>query len=87
MSLDSVKLLQALALKTGGTETDVVEYCVARYACEMDVNVESARGLLARQIARSIAATPEADSPHSPSQLPPPHSGGGAGDNKVGKSG
>lgn len=80
MSLDSVKLLQALALKTGGTETDVVEYCVARYACAMDVNVESARGLLARQIARSIAATSGVDIPLSPPQLSPPPSGGAAGD-------
>lgn len=81
--MESVRLLQALALKTGGTETDVVEYCVARYACAMEVNVEAARGLLTRQIARSIATPSAGDGSRSSSQLPPPHSDGGAGDHKV----
>lgn len=75
MSLDSVRLLQALALKTGGTETDVVEYCVARYACAMEINVDTARALLARQIARSIAATSVEEG--GSSELPTAGSAGG----------
>jgi len=72
-------------MKTGGTETDVVEYCVARYACTMEVNVESARSLLARQIARSIATTGEVNGSPSSTQLPPPDSDGDSGHKKVSK--
>ena len=69
MSLESVRLLRSLALKTGGTETDVVEFCVARYACAMEVDVESARALLTRQVAGSIAATSATAAPLN--SLPP----------------
>lgn len=56
LSRESLKLLSAIAHHHGVSNTEVVEYCVARHALHLGIEAKNARELLLRQIAKSLAA-------------------------------
>jgi hypothetical protein len=58
MSQRTIKLLHEVARARGSTETEVVEYCVTKYALDLGKDVDRARGLLLEQICRAVASTP-----------------------------
>jgi hypothetical protein len=60
MSPRAIKLLHSVARAQGITETDVVEYCVSKYALEMGHDVDRAKELLFQQICASAAKSPAA---------------------------
>ncbi len=55
LSLDSIALLKRVAKSRKMNETEVVEYCVARFADLLCVDVESAALLLQQTVARGAA--------------------------------
>jgi len=57
LSAEAEKLLKDIATARGINKTEVVEYCVARYAAELGVDIDRAKALLLQNLAESIAAT------------------------------
>jgi hypothetical protein len=57
LSVQAEKLLKDIASVRGVNKTDVVEYCVARYAAELGVDIEGAKALLLQNLAKSIATS------------------------------
>lgn len=51
----SVNLMRQIAEKNSVTETAVVEYCVTRYAIDMDLSVEIAKNLLLANISEILS--------------------------------
>lgn len=58
MSQRSIKLLHDVARAQKTTETEVVEFCVAKYALDLGQDVGRARELLLEQICRAAANSP-----------------------------
>jgi len=56
LSAEAKKLLKDVATELEINDTAVVEYCLARYAAELGINVEGAKALLLQNLAKSIAA-------------------------------
>jgi hypothetical protein len=54
----AIKLLHNVARSRGMTETDVVEYCVSKFALAISEDVERAKELLFEQICRAAANSP-----------------------------
>ena|SRR5579863_8899739 len=54
----AIKLLHDVARAQGMTETDVVEYCVSKYALAIGHDVDRAKELLFEQICRAAANSP-----------------------------
>jgi hypothetical protein len=58
MSQRAIKLLHSVARARGMTETDVVEFCVTKYALAIGQDVDRAKELLFQQICRAAANSP-----------------------------
>jgi hypothetical protein len=58
MSQKAVRLLHDVARARGSTETEVVEYCVSKYALDMGHDVDQAKELLFQHICRVAANSP-----------------------------
>jgi hypothetical protein len=58
MSQKAVRLLHDVARARGSTETEVVEYCVSKYALDMGQDVDQAKELLFQHICRAAANSP-----------------------------
>lgn len=56
LSIEADKLLEDIAAHNGINKTDVVEYCVARYAAELGIDIDRAKTLLLQNLAKPIAA-------------------------------
>jgi hypothetical protein len=59
MSPRAIKLLHEIARANGITETDVVEFCVAKYALSIGQDVDRAKELLFQQICATAAKAPD----------------------------
>jgi len=62
MSSTAVALLGKIKKKYGISETEVLEHCIARYAGEVGVDVESAKALLMEHFGRTLAPRPSLSS-------------------------
>jgi hypothetical protein len=58
MSPRAIKLLHNVARARGMTETDVVQFCVSKFALAIGEDVERAKELLFEQICRAAANSP-----------------------------
>lgn len=67
LSSTAVGLLGKLKKKFGISETEVLEHCIARYAGEVGVDVESAKALLMEHFGRTLAPRPSQSSSENPS--------------------
>jgi len=67
LSSTAVGLLGKLKKKYGISETEVLEHCIARYAGEVGVDVESAKALLMEHFGRTLAPRPSRPSSENPS--------------------
>jgi len=67
MSSTAVALLGKIKKKCGISETEVLEHCIARYAGEVGVDVESAKALLMEHFGRTLAPRPSRSSSENPS--------------------
>ncbi len=67
LSSTAVGLLGKLKKKFGISETEVLEHCIARYAGEVGVDVESAKALLMEHFGRTLAPRPSRSSSENPS--------------------
>ena len=57
MSQQARKLLAKIATSNSITKTEVVEYCVARYAAELGIDIKGAKALLFVHLTNTISKT------------------------------
>lgn len=55
LSDDAVNLLRRLSSNLGITKTKVIEICIAQHAAEIGVDVDTAKALLAEQLAHAAS--------------------------------
>jgi len=63
MTLQSVELLDELRKKFGVTDTEIVEYAIARYARNLGLDADKATALLVKQIGMVIGSEVEKATP------------------------
>jgi hypothetical protein len=66
MTLQSVELLDELRKKYGVTDTEIVEYAIARYARNLGLDADKATALLVKQIGMVIGSEVEKATPPPP---------------------
>ena len=57
MSQHARQLLGKIATANSITKTEVLEYCVARYAAELGIDIKGAKALLFIHLANTISKT------------------------------
>ena len=57
IKIETEQLIKDIATKRRINKTDVVEYCVARYAAELGIDIDRAKALLLQNLTKSIAAS------------------------------